>query len=107
MSIQVIQTEALGWLEANPAGARTSLFTSLPDLSELPELGFEGWRVWFVQAARVLLRWLPADGSAIFYQSDIRQRAVWVDKGYLVMRAAEQEGAQLIWHKIVCRSPPG
>jgi hypothetical protein len=43
----------------------------------------------------------------IFFQSDIRYQGFWVDKGYLVMRAAELEAASLVWHKIVCRKPPG
>jgi hypothetical protein len=81
--------------------------TSLPDVSETPELDFEGWRSWFVEAARGVLRWVPADGVAIFYQSDIRLGGVWVDKGYLVLRAAEAEHAALVWHRIACRKPPG
>src|SRR4029079_13471761 len=48
-----------------------------------------------------------ADGVAVFFQSDIRVSNVVVDKSYLVLRAAEEEGACLLWHKIVCRRPPG
>jgi hypothetical protein len=104
---RVVQAEALGWLAANPAAAGSSIITSLPDVSELPELGFDGWRTWFADAARAVIRWLPPAGVAIFYQSDIRREGVWIDKSYLVMRAAEQEHAALVWHKIVCRRPPG
>jgi Domain of unknown function (DUF309) len=103
----IVQGDGLAWLARHPADAQASVITSLPDVSELPELGFDGWRAWFVDAARVVLRWLPAAGSAIFYQSDIRHAGVWVDKGYLVMRAAEAEGVPLVWHKIVCRRPAG
>ncbi|HEY2734587.1 MAG TPA: DUF309 domain-containing protein, partial [Polyangiales bacterium] len=103
----VVQAEALAWLRDHPATAHTSVITSLPDVSELPQLGFDAWREWFVDAARAVIRWLPSDGIAIFYQSDIRHAQVWVDKGYLVMRAAEVEAASLVWHKIVCRSAPG
>jgi hypothetical protein len=104
---EIVQAEALAWLRANPATEGSSVVTSLPDLSELPQLGFEGWRSWFIDAARQVIRWVPADGAAIFFQSDIRHRGIWVDKGYLVLRAAEEEGVLLIWHKIVCRKPPG
>jgi hypothetical protein len=31
----------------------------------------------------------------------------WIDKGYLVQKAAEQTGHSLQWHKLVCRVPPG
>jgi hypothetical protein len=54
-----------------------------------------------------VIRWLPSRGVAIFYLSDIRDRGAWIDKGYLVMRAIEEERANLLWHKIVCRHPPG
>jgi len=75
----VVEAEALAWLDANPAPA----------------------------AAQRVIRWVPDDGVAIFFQTDVRHRGVWVDKGYLVMRAAEDAGASLVWHKIACRKPAG
>lgn len=103
----VVHAEALGWLAAHAAGPGTSVITSLPDVSEVPELAFDTWRAWFVDAARRVIRWLPPDGVAVFYQSDIRRGGTWVDKGYLIARAADDEAAPLLWHKIVCRRPPG
>jgi len=103
----IIRDEALAYLAAHAAPREASVVTSLPDVSELPELGLVRWRAWFVDAARQVIRWLPEAGVAIFYQSDIRAEGTWIDKGYLVMRAAEDEGAHLVWHKIVCRKPPG
>jgi hypothetical protein len=94
-------------MDAHVAPARSSVVTSLPDCSELPEWSFDSWRTWFVDAARRVIRWVPEDGVAIFYQSDIRHLGTWIDKGYLVMRAAEEESARLVFHKIVCRKPPG
>jgi hypothetical protein len=102
----VIHAEALAWLGGNAAEQGTSVITSLPDVSEVG-LGFDAWRTWFVDAARRVIAWVPGDGVAVFYQSDIRHRGAWVDKGYLVMRAAEDLGASTVWHKIVCRRPPG
>lgn len=102
----IVQAEALAWMATNPADPNVSVVTSLPDLSELP-LDFDAWRGWFIDAARAVLRWVPRSGVAIFYQSDIRIRGRWIDKSYLVMRAAEEEHAELVWHKIVCRKPPG
>ncbi len=103
----IVRAEALAYLAAHPAAAHASVVTSLPDVSELPELGLARWQSWFVDAARQVIRWLPAEGVAIFFQSDIRAKGTWIDKGYMIMRAAEEEGAQLIWHKIVCRKAPG
>lgn len=104
---EIVHGEALAWMDANPATRGTSVVTSLPDVSELSELSFEEWRSWFIGASARVLRWLPPEGSAIFFQSDIRRAGAWIDKGYLVMRAAEDERAALVWHKIVCRRPPG
>ena len=103
----IVQAEALAWLAQNEASPGSSVITSLPDVSELPEHDFESWRSWFIAAAATLIAWIPADGVAIFYQTDIRHRGVWVDKSYLVQRAAEVEGAHVIWHKVVCRQPAG
>jgi hypothetical protein len=103
----VIQTESVSWLTEHAAEEHDSVITSLPDVSELSGLSLEDWTSWFTATVRLIIRWLPQDSVAIFFQSDVRRGARWVDKGYLVLSAAEQEGATLVWHKIVCRRPPG
>jgi hypothetical protein len=105
-SRRVVHAEALAFLAANPAEAGTSVVTSLPDLSELPQKDYGEWRAWFVDAVRRVVDWVPDGGVAIFYQSDIRHEGSLVDKGFLVMQGAEGAGT-LLWHKIVCRKPPG
>jgi hypothetical protein len=103
----VVQAEALAWLDANRADEHASVMTSLPDVSEMSGFDLDAWRAWFVASIRRIIRWVPPEGTAIFYQSDIRHRGTIVDKGYLVVRAAEEESAALLWHKIVCRKPAG
>jgi hypothetical protein len=103
----IVQGDGLEWLRAQPAQPGTSVITSLPDLSELPELSFDAWQRWFVDAARAVLRWVPASDMAIFYQSDVLHERGWVSKSHLVMQAADAEAARLAWHKIVCRRPAG
>jgi hypothetical protein len=103
---QVHQGEALTWLRANPL-AGSSVVTSLPDTSEVPALPFDAWVSWFGEAAELILRALPDEGVAIFFQSDIRHAGLWVDKGALVARAAERAAMGLLFHRIVCRKPPG
>ncbi|MEZ4393698.1 MAG: hypothetical protein R3A48_21725 [Polyangiales bacterium] len=106
-SREVTHAEALAWMAAHPAPPFASVITSLPDVSELSALTLDAWRAWFDAAARAVIRWVPEEGVAVFYQSDIRRGGAWIDKGYLVMRAAEAEGAAVLFHKIVCRRPPG
>lgn len=106
---EIVQADALDWMNTNQASSAMSVITSLPDVSEV-SMSLDTWRVWFIDAAARTLRWLGAarsDGLVIFYQSDIRLEGRWIDKGYLVMRALEEADASLIAHKIVCRSPPG
>jgi hypothetical protein len=67
----------------------------------------DGWRAWFEEAAGLIVESVPPDGVAIFFQSDIRHGGLWVDKGALVSRAAERAGAELLFHRIVCRLAPG
>ena len=103
----IVQGDGLQWLRDHPAAPGTSAITSLPDLSELPELSYQAWQHWFVAAARAVLGWVPASDMAIFYQSDVLHERAWVSKCHLVMQAAEAEAARLVWHKIVCRRAPG
>lgn len=99
--------DALPWLERNAPLAGCSLITSLPDVSAFSKLGLSEWREWFIRAAELVLLATPDDGVSIFYQTDIKRDGTWVDKSYLCNRAAEAQGVALLWHKIVCRRPPG
>jgi hypothetical protein len=104
---EVHHGDALAWLRAHAPLQGAGVVTSLPDVSELPALGFDGWRAWFEDAAALVMGSLPEDGVAIFFQSDIRHAGRWVDKGALVTRAAERVGFGMAFHRIVCRKPPG
>lgn len=104
---RVLQAEALGFLAANPAAPGTSVITSLPDVSELSPIDLDAWRAWFVLAVRRVIAWVPEDGVSVFFQSDVRFHGLLIDKGYLVAQAADAERASTLWHKIVCRRPPG
>lgn len=98
--------DALAWLAARPVLTGCSAITSLPDVSELA-LSLDGWKRWFVDAAAAVMKSVPDQGAAIFYQTDIKHAGTWVDKGQLVHRAADAAGCALLWHKIVCRKPAG
>lgn len=101
----IVQGDALAWLASNEAAPHTSVVTSLPDVSELSAFDLPAWKQWFVATAALVMRWTPE--VAIFYQSDIRFRGALVDKGYLVLRAAEEVGADVLFHRVVCRRPAG
>jgi hypothetical protein len=103
----VVCEDALVWLPRNTPLAGGSVITSLPDASNLPQLSLEQWKTWFTRAAVSCLAATPPDGVCIFYQTDIKRDGTWVDKGYLCQKAAEEQGAHLIWHKIVCRKEIG
>lgn len=79
----------------------------MPDISEFPGYTLNEWKEWFVRTATLILSKCPPLGVTIFYQSDIKHDGTWVDKSYLCQKAAESLGAELLWHKIICRSPAG
>jgi hypothetical protein len=98
--------DGVAWLEQAALGAEHALVTSLPDHSELG-LGVDGWRSWFARTAELCCRRVADDGVAIFFQTDVKHDGRWIDKGTIVSAAAERAKSHLLWHKIVCRVPPG
>ena len=84
-----------------------AIVTSLPDHSEVPALGVDGWKRWFSDTVALACRALADDAVAIFYQTDVKHDGRWIDKGHLVMTGIDAAGSSLMWHKIVCRVPPG
>jgi hypothetical protein len=100
--------DGVAWLaRAAPLPSGHAIVTSLPDHSEVPELGFEGWRRWFVETAALACRAVAGEAVAIFYQTDVKRDGRWVDKAFLVQRAMEEAGSALLWHRVVCRVPAG
>ena len=84
-----------------------AIITSLPDHSELPALGVEGWRRWFVDTAALVCRAVADEAVAVFFQTDVKHDGRWIDKSHLVMCGAEAAGSHVLWHKVVCRVAPG
>lgn len=106
-SRDVICSDALEWLRTYQDKGKTSFLGSLPDLSEFPGYSLDSWKNWFQETAELILEKTSPDGVTIFFQSDIKHDGLWVDKGYLVQKAAEKQGHHLLWHKIFCRARPG
>lgn len=103
----VHQGDGLAFLRDTPLAADCAIITSLPDHSELPALGFSGWRQWFIDTVALCCRSVADDAVAIFYQTDVKHDGRWVDKGHLVLCGADAAGSHPLWHKIVCRVPAG
>lgn len=106
-SREVICGDALEWLSSQSILEGCSLVASMPDISEFNKITLTDWKKWFTDTAALIMSRTPENGVVVFYQSDIKYEGAWVDKGYLVQKAAEQEGLELLWHKIVCRVSPG
>lgn len=106
---EVICADAIPWLRGRAAcGVMdfTSAVTSLPDVSEV-NLTLLAWRTWFLEAVRLVVEVVPACNAAVFFQTDIKHEGRWIDKGALVVRAAEDAGAHVLFHKVICRRDPG
>jgi hypothetical protein len=104
---EVICGDGLAWLARGPLPDDHAVVTSLPDHSELPSLGVEGWRRWFVETSALICGAVADQAVAIFFQTDVKHDGRWIDKAHLVQAGADQAGAHLLWHKVVCRVPPG
>jgi hypothetical protein len=98
--------DSLPWMKTRGVIAGAAAVTSLPDVSELG-VSLNEWREWFSSAVKLVISSVPEAGVAIFFQSDIRRDGEWIDKGAMVSQAAAESGAHLLFHKIVCRRPPG
>jgi hypothetical protein len=85
-----------------------AIVTSLPDHSEVPQLGgVDAWRRWFIDVVALACRAVADDAVAIFYQTDIKHDGRWIDKGHMVMCGVDAAGSFALWHKIVCRVAAG
>jgi len=104
---EVICGDGIAFLRRGRLPDDHAIITSLPDHSELPALGVEGWKAWFVDTVALACTALADEAVAVFYQTDVKYDGRWIDKGYLVMRGAEVAGSHLLFHKIVCRVPAG
>ena len=103
---KIVCAEAVAWMQARGRIERACAVTSLPDVSEVGK-SLPVWRGWFLGAVRLVVDAVPDDSAALFFQSDIKRDGTWIDKGALVIRAAEDAGAHVMFHKIVFRRPPG
>jgi hypothetical protein len=99
--------DGLAWLAERRLPADHAIVTSMPDVSELPGLGYEGWRQWFIDTAALVCRTVDDAAVALFYQTDIKHDGRWIDKSHLVQIGADAASSHVLWHKIACRVPPG
>ncbi|MBY0414854.1 MAG: hypothetical protein K2Q18_11845, partial [Bdellovibrionales bacterium] len=103
----VLCDDAIEWLTAQEKCTNASIVASMPDISEFTNWPLSKWKEWFTNTAELIMSRCPDDGVCVFYQSDIKYEGVWVDKAYLIQKAAEKLGLELLWHKVVCRVSPG
>jgi len=105
---EVLCGDGVAFLRRGGLPADQAVVTSLPDASELPALGFEGWREWFVETSALACAAVADEAVAVFFQTDVKRDGRWIDKAHLVLTGADRAGAHLLWHKVVCRAPwPG
>jgi hypothetical protein len=103
----VHEADAIAWLQENELASDAAIVTSLPNVDEFRHQNFERWRNWFCDAVALILQKTPTNSAAVFFQTDIQQDGIWIDKSFLVQQAAALTGTPLIWHKIALRAPVG
>ncbi len=103
---EVVCADAIPWMAERGRIDGGCAVTSLPDVSEVG-VTLEVWRSWFSGAVRLVVDAVPDESAALFFQSDIKRDGEWIDKGAMVIRAAQDAGARVLFHKIVLRRPAG
>lgn len=103
----VHEGDGIAFLERGRLPDDHAIFTSLPDHSEVPALGVERWRSWFVETVTLACNAIADDAVAVFYQTDVKHDGRWIDKGHLVLCGADAATSHPLWHKVVCRVPAG
>ena len=111
---EVLCADATAWLSITDEPLAGSVFTSMPDISELSGM-FKGslmdstrsYEMWFTNTAYSIMSRLRNNEYAIFLQSDVRvidnrsnDVLHWVDKGKLCSVAADKAGCNMMWHKL-------
>ncbi len=104
---QVFCDDAIQWLKNFNPSPGYSFLGSLPDISEFSGSSLEEWSSWFQSTAELILDRTSPEGVTLFFQSDIKHEGTWVDKAYIIQKAAEKLGHKLLFHKIFCRASPG
>lgn len=99
--------DAITWLNNFNVTSGHSFLGSLPDISEFPGYSLEQWKEWFQASAELILNKTSPEGVTIFFQSDIKHEGLWVDKSFIIQKAAEKLNHPLLFHKIFCRAQPG
>ena len=99
--------DGIAFLSRGPLPTDHAIVTSLPDHSELPALGVQGWRNWFIDTVALACRAIADEAVALFFQTDVKHDGRWIDKGHLVLCGADAANSHALWHKVVCRVPAG
>jgi hypothetical protein len=87
-------------------GQIRGLVTSLPDISEIPDV--DNYTFWFIQTAAFILGHLhPTEGIAVFYQTDRKKDSALLSKASLIFSAAGLADKKILWHKICYTVPIG
>jgi len=99
--------DGVAWLQSAELGEHDAIVTSLPDHSEVPALGVPGWAAWFEDVVALACSRTHPNAVSVFYQTDVKHEGRWIDKAALVHAGARRSAVSCLWHKIVCRVPPG
>lgn len=99
--------DALAFLRRGPLPADHAVVTSLPDVSGFSPRDLGAWSAWFTDTVALICGIVAPQAVAVFFQSDVHHEGRWVDKSALVSAGAARAGAACLFHRIVCRAPPG
>lgn len=101
---KIVCGDALEWLSKHRGVG--SVITSMPELDEV-SMNESDYVDWFKWAALECFKSTSEGHLTIFYQTDRLYKGRRISKPFMLMKAAEAAGVNLIWHKIVLRRGVG
>ena len=84
---KIITEDAIKFLSENKFEG-VSTVASMPDFSEFSTFTLDEWKKWFEEMALLIFNSTSDTGVSIFYQSDIKQDGIWIDKAFLIQKVA-------------------
>lgn len=107
MTVDVLCTDSVKWLQEQSKHSIKNIVTGIPDLNELGDITLDEYLIFFNHVSQLIFERITKNGYCVFIQTDRRIDGQWIDKSYLLTDMAYHMGLKLLWHKIVCQRDVG
>lgn len=100
MKIKVIHTDSIKFLQQKENNSLPTIITGIPDMDEV-NMEEDQYIKWFEDVCDLIYKKVKKNEYCIFIQTDRKVNGKWIDKSFYLQKVANQNGINLLWHKIV------